>query len=256
MQTTDGLKARVDVATPQYEFSDPALWAGWKWKQRFPGGAELRAYFSYVAQKWDLRRDTVFDHFVTSAAWDAAEQRWLINTDKGMTFKAKFFLPSVGFAAKRHIPDWKGVNSFKGALVHSSHWPEEEPNLEGKRVAIIGTGATGVQLAQEISQVAKELVIFQRTPNLALPMGQIDYQGTEQSIPQDEYAELFAARDTSWGGIPTLAFLPTATFDHTPEQRKETYEQLWKEGDFSFWLGTYYDMLFSPNANTEAYNFW
>ena len=106
--------ARVDSAIPHYEFSDPALWKDWTWKQRFPGGEELRAYFKYVAKKWDLRKDTQFNSFVESARWSNEEARWTVKTKGGDTFKVKFLLLNTGFAAKKYIPDWKGIESFKG----------------------------------------------------------------------------------------------------------------------------------------------
>jgi cation diffusion facilitator CzcD-associated flavoprotein CzcO len=106
--------ARVDSSIPHYEFSDPVLWKDWTWKQRFPGSAELRAYFAHVADKWDLRKDTKFNTFVSSATWDDAESRWTVKTKAGETYKVKFLLLNTGFAAKRYIPDWKGLESFKG----------------------------------------------------------------------------------------------------------------------------------------------
>lgn len=120
---------------------------------------------------------------------------------------------------------------------------------------MIGTGATGVQLVQDLAPLASEFVLFQRTPNLALPMKQREYKGREQEVPKDRYAELFDGRKESFGGFD-FNFMPAATFDHDEEQRKATYQELWEEGDFHFWLATYWDMLFSDEANTEAYNFW
>jgi cation diffusion facilitator CzcD-associated flavoprotein CzcO len=114
--------ARVDSTTPLYEFSDPALWRTWSWKQRFPGSEELRAYFEHVAKVWDLRKDTRFNTFVSSAFWDDAESRWLVKTKAGEAYKVKFLLLNTGFAAKRYIPDWKGIESFQGSLRCSSMW--------------------------------------------------------------------------------------------------------------------------------------
>lgn len=131
------------------------------------------------------------------------------------------------------MPDYKGVETFKGVWMHPSYWPEVEPELDGKRVALIGTGATGVQLVQRISQKAKELVVFQRTPAMATPMKQINFEGTEQEIPGDQYPASFTACLLSFGGLAGLNFLPKATFDDTPEQREETYEWAWKKGDFT-----------------------
>jgi hypothetical protein len=106
--------ARVDIATPYYECSDPALWKDWVWKQRFPGGAELRAYFKYVAERWDLKRDTQFDTFVESAAWSDEQAKWIVKTRAGQAFRVKYLLLDTGFAAKRFVPDWMGIDSFKG----------------------------------------------------------------------------------------------------------------------------------------------
>jgi cation diffusion facilitator CzcD-associated flavoprotein CzcO len=106
--------ARVDSSIPHYEFSDPALWEDWAWKQRFPGGPELRDYFAHVADKWDLRKDTQFNTFVSSAQWDDVEARWTVKTKGGETYRVKFLLLNTGFAAKKYIPDWKGIDTFKG----------------------------------------------------------------------------------------------------------------------------------------------
>lgn len=247
--------ARVDSTIPHYEFSDPELWRSWSWTQRFPGSAELREYFRFVADKWDLRKDTYFNTRVSAAEWQEEEGRWLVTASSGRRFLAKYFLLNTGFAAKRHIPDWKGIDRFQGTWIHPSYWPEKEPDLKGKRVAVIGTGSTGVQLAQDLSKVAGEFVLFQRTPNLALPMKQVEYTGDEQAFPRADYAKLFRERCESFGGF-SFNFLPRATFDDTVEQRQATFQQLWDEGDFHFWLATYYDMLFTWEANKEAYTFW
>lgn len=142
-----------------------------------------------------------------------------------------------------------------GTFLHPSSWPREKLDLQGKRIAIIGTGATGVQLVQELSKVAGQLTIFQRTPNLALPMGQVDYQNEPSHITKSDFPDEFAGRTGSFGGF-WYNFIPRATFSDTPEQRKEVYEHLWSQGDFQFWLAGYQDMLFDAEANKDAYNFW
>ena len=181
--------------------------------------------------------------------------KWLVTAANGRHFRAKYFLLNTGFAAKRYIPDWKGIDRFQGTWVHPSYWPKTGPDLTGKKVAVIGTGSTGVQLSQQLSQVAGEFVLFQRTPNLALPMRQIEYAADEQAFPRENYTKFFTDRTQGFGGI-LINFLPRATFDDTPEQRQATYQKLWDEGDFHFWLGTYHDMMFSWDANKEAYTFW
>lgn len=247
--------ARVDSDIPLYEFSDPRLWKEWLWKQRFPGSKELRDYFSFVSDKWDLRKDTDFNTFISKATFDEQTSVWHIMSSTGKEYMARYFLLNTGFAAKRHIPDWKGIDKFRGTWVHPSYWPKEEPDLRGKKVALIGTGSTGVQIAQELSQVAGEFVLFQRTPNTALPMRQVNYEGEDQEIPKDKYSDVFAARRNSFGGF-NFNFIPRSTFEDSPEKRKEVFEELWNHGDFHFWLANYQDMLFSEEANKEAYNFW
>lgn len=106
--------ARVDSPIPHYEFSDPALWKDWSWKQRFPGSAELRAYFAYVSEKWDLGKDTQFNTFVSSATWNDVEARWTIRTETGEVYKVKYFLLNTGIAAKVYVPGWEGIEAFKG----------------------------------------------------------------------------------------------------------------------------------------------
>jgi cation diffusion facilitator CzcD-associated flavoprotein CzcO len=109
--------ARVDSAIPFYEFSDPELWEEWVWKQRFPGSGELRSYFAFVADKWDLRKDTEFETFVSSATWDDNECKWTVCTKAGQVLKVKFLSLNTGFAAKRYIPNWKGVDTFEGEYI-------------------------------------------------------------------------------------------------------------------------------------------
>jgi cation diffusion facilitator CzcD-associated flavoprotein CzcO len=122
-------------------------------------------------------------------------------------------------------------------------------------VAIIGTGSTGIQLAQELSKVSGHLTVFQRTPNTSLPMGQVDYALPKQACPKPKYPDLFAGRLDSFAGLD-YDFLQRSTFDDTQEQRLKLYEELWKEGDFKFWLATYQDMLSDKKANHEVYKFW
>ncbi|KAI0889627.1 cyclopentanone 1,2-monooxygenase [Annulohypoxylon maeteangense] len=247
--------ARVDSHAPHYQFSDPELWKNWHWKQRFPGHAELREYFDFVAKKWDLRKDTYFNTYITSAHWDETEYKWIIKAKDGRTFKTTFFLPHTGIAASRAVPDWKGISSFKGLIVHSSYWPHDEPELKGKKIATVGTGSTGVQMSHAISKVADELVVFQRTPAMPLRMRQIDYADDEESIPKSEHEDFFKTRSVGYWGFDFNP-MPKNTFDDDEASRKATYESLWKEGDFTYWLGNYADTLFSTEANHEVYKFW
>lgn len=190
-----------------------------------------------------------------SATWSQEESRWTIIAEGGEVFKAKYFLLNTGFAAKRYIPDWKGIETFKGTFLHPGYWPEEGLDLKGKRVAVIGTGSTGIQLSHAIAPIVKDLVVFQRTPNTSLPMGQVDFAKGQQMFSREKYADFFAGRNSSYGGFD-FNFLDRDTFDDSPATRAQVYEQLWQEGDFKFWLANYRDMLFAQESNDEAYRFW
>ncbi|KAI4591928.1 hypothetical protein KJ359_012059 [Pestalotiopsis sp. 9143b] len=253
-----GYKVRLlEAGTGYGGFSDPDLWKEWSWRQRFPDHTELRAYFNFVADKWDLRKDTQFNSFVQSATWNDADANWTIRTKEGDVFQSKYLSLNTGFAAKRYIPDWKDIDTSKGEFLHPSYWPHEGlgTDLHGKKIAVIGPGSTGVQLATELAAIAGHLTVFPRTINTCMPMGQVDFENGQRAFPRQAYPKFFESRPKSFGGFD-FDFMGRGTFEDDAETRQKTYEQLWAEGDFKFWLATYYDMLFTKDANREAYNFW
>ena len=247
--------ARVDSEVPVYEYSIEKVWKDWVWTEKYPGWAELREYFKHVDKQLDISRDVSFDTRVVAAQFDQETQKWIVKTEDGRAATCKYLILATGFAAKRHFPDWKGLDTFKGIMHHSSFWPEEGVDVKGKRVAVVGTGSTGVQIAQEYGPDAAELTVFQRTPNLALPMRQRKLTTEEQKNAKAEYPELFKHRMTTFAGF-TYDFSKKNTFEDTPEDREAFFEHLWQNGGFQFWLATYKDMLFDAKANREAYEFW
>ena len=158
-------------------------------------------------------------------------------------------------AARRYIPDWPGIEKFKGVIHHSSFWPDEKIDVKGKRCAVIGTGASGVQIAQAWGPVAGELKVFQRTPNLAVPMRLKSLTPEEQQISKKWYPELFRYREKNFAGF-LYDWYPKNTFDDTPEEREALYQKMWDSGGFHYWVGVYKDNLFNAKANEESYNFW
>lgn len=140
----------------------------WTWTEKYPGWQELRQYFEYVESKLNVKKDTAFDSRVVSAEFDRDIQKWVVKTEDGRTARCNFLINAIGFAAKRYFPDWKGLENFKGEMHHSSFWPESGVDVKGKRVAVIGTGSTGIQIAQETAKEASNVTVFQRTPNLCL----------------------------------------------------------------------------------------
>ncbi|KAF2268110.1 cyclopentanone 1,2-monooxygenase [Lojkania enalia] len=246
--------ARVDSQIPIYEYSMPEVWKDWTWSCRYPGYEELRKYFDHVDKVLDVRKDVAFQTRVVGAQFDKPSAKWVIKTEDGRTAKAKYFLLATGFAAKRHFPDWMGMDKFKGEIHHSSFWPEGV-DVKGKHIAVVGTGSTGVQIAQETSKDAASVTVFQRTPNLALPMQQKPITEDEQIKRKDQYAEAFKYRMTTFCGFQ-YDFVDRNTFDDTPEVREAFYEERFRLGGFEFWLANYKDLLFDSDANREAYNFW
>ncbi|KMU86269.1 cyclopentanone 1,2-monooxygenase [Coccidioides immitis H538.4] len=227
---------RVDSEVPVYEYSEPEVWKDWTWTEKYPAGEEILKYFDHVDKVWDIKRDVEFNMRVIGAQFDMTEKVWKIETDDGRTTTCQFFIPATGFAAKRYVPPFKGIETFKGKVYHSSCWPHEGVQTKGKRVGIIGTGATGVQIAQECAKDAASLLVFQRTPNLALPMRQGKLTPEEQESRKPTYPEFYRNRLQTFGGM-RYTFLEKHTADATPKEREAFFEQLWTNGGFQFWLG-------------------
>ncbi|KAF8828001.1 hypothetical protein HHX47_DHR4000979 [Lentinula edodes] len=143
--------ARVDSEVPIYEFSLEELWREWTWTEKFPGYKELRRYFDYVDRKLDIRKDVVFNKYIVKAVFETDTARWRVMAEDGTVVRPRFLVLCIGFAAKAYVPDLKGIESFQGISHHTAKWPEEGLDLKGKRVGIIGTGASGVQVIQEIA---------------------------------------------------------------------------------------------------------
>ncbi|KAG9912513.1 FAD/NAD(P)-binding domain-containing protein, partial [Aureobasidium melanogenum] len=247
--------ARVDTQVPIYEYSIEKVWKDWTWTQKYPDFNELRDYFIHVENTLDIKKDVSFNTRVIGSQFDNESKMWTVKTEDGRTAKCKYLINAIGFAAKRHFPDWNGLTDFKGELHHSSFWPDEGVDVKGKRVAVIGTGSTGIQIAQETAKDAASVTVFQRTPNLCLPMRQRDLTKEEQQNAKGEYPEIYRNRLTTFAGF-SYDFVEKNTFDDNEEQRQKFYEELWEEGGFKFWLANYKDLLFDSKANDQAYNFW
>ncbi|KAF4762971.1 hypothetical protein N7455_010888 [Penicillium solitum] len=247
--------AGVDSEVPEYEFSWPEVYNTWNWPNNYPNYQNLRDYFDHVDKVVGVKKDCAFNTVVIGAQFDTNEGRWSIKTADGRTTKAKYLVLGTGFAAKRYIPPWPGMDKFKGIVHHSSFWPEEEIDVKSKRCGIIGTGASGVQITQAWGPEAANLKVFQRTPNLAVPMRKRDLTVEEQERIKPYYPELFRYRETSFAGF-LYDWCERNTFDDTPEEREAFYESVWKEGGFRYWVAVYKDNLINPEANKESYNFW
>ncbi|OAA63295.1 steroid monooxygenase [Niveomyces insectorum RCEF 264] len=249
--------AAVDSEVPEYEFSFPEVWQTWSWTTNYPDYHEIRRYFDHVDKVLEVRKDVAFHTVVVGGQFDTSEGRWHIQTADGRTTKAKYLIAGTGFASRRYIPDWPGMDTFRGVIHHSSFWPDEHIDVRGKRCGVIGTGASGVQIVQAWGPVAKELLVFQRTPNLALPMRRRAITPAEQT-PEFKalfYPPLFTLRERTFSGF-RYDWMEKNTFDDSAEEREALYERMWQAGGFRYWVANYKDTLKDAKANRAAYDFW
>lgn len=245
--------ARSDTPIPHYEFSDPEIWKNWEWSEDFPSQPEIARYFEFVDKKWNLSKDITFGTRVTEASFNPVKNEWTIRTDKGLVASAKYLLPAMGFASKIYIPPLNGLENFQGFTCHTAKWPEQPTNFTGKRVGVIGTGATGVQVIQELGPDVKSLVVFQRSPNCAMPMRQKRW--TAGSKDKSAYPEMYQRMKTTAGGFHYDKLKKKAMQD-TPAERNALYERLWEEGGFALTHGNYSDLMTDIRASHATYNFW
>ncbi|KAF9884619.1 hypothetical protein FE257_001441 [Aspergillus nanangensis] len=247
--------ARVDSEVPEYQYSIPETWKDWSWSTNYPAYGEIRGYFNHVVDVLDVRKDCAFGTVVVGAEYDVGTGRWHVSTQDGRQATAKYLIAATGFAAKRYIPEWPGIDKFRGTVHHSSFWPEKGVDIRGKRCAVIGTGASGVQVTQAWGPVAESLTVFQRTPNLAIPMRRRDLTVQEQEQLKTVYPQLFQLRETSFSGFG-YNFSERGTFEDNEKEREEFLEGIWKVGGFRYWVASYKDYLFDPRANRVIYDFW
>ncbi len=247
--------ARVDSHGALYQYSDPGLWKDWAFKELYPDWQELRDYFDHVDSRWDLRKDVILDTRVTGAEFDETSRKWTIHTEGGRDFVARFFVLCTGFAAKPYIPAFKGLESFRGEIHHTGLWPQEGVDLTGKRVAVIGMGASGVQVVQETAPEASHLTHFVRTPCLAIPMWQRTMsEADNEEMWRDMPADM-AMRLKTFGGF-NYDFSPWGVFDVADEDREEVFERIWQRGGFWWWLNNFKDVIFDEKSNRAQYDFW
>ncbi|HZZ45341.1 MAG TPA: NAD(P)/FAD-dependent oxidoreductase [Pseudonocardia sp.] len=252
--------ARVDTWAPLYQFSREDLWQDWNFQELYPGWEEVRRYFHYVDTKLNLSKDIRFNTRVTGAEFDETDHRWVVHSrdeHDGTTssVRARHLVLCTGFAAKPFTPEFPGLDSFEGPCHHTALWPQEGLAVEGKRVGVIGTGASGVQVIQEYAPHVAQLTVFQRTPNTALPMRQQVLDDEANREMKADYRERLAMRSDTFAGFD-YDFLPHGAMDVSESERTATYEKLWETGGFFPWLGTFNDIFFSAESNATAYAFW
>ena len=244
--------ARTDSEAWCYGYNfDEELLQTWDWKERMPGWKEVYEYIRHVVDKHDMRRDMEFQTRITSAHYDEERQLWKVTPDKGEPRTCRYLISAAGVLTVPFRPDFPGIESFKGQIYQTSSWPRDNPSLAGKRVALIGTGATGVQVIPVVAQVAKKLTVFQRTPNYVMPGRNHALEDEQRAGIRANYAELW-----SWTREQPFAFpFPPCTRlfdDYTPEQRQRIFDGAWESGGFRFVFESFADLLVNPAANEAA----
>ena len=241
--------ARFDSESYSYQYSfSKELLAEWNWSEHFAGQPETLRYLNYVADKFDLRKDIQFRSRVTSAHYQDGERSWLVSLDNGSALRSRFLITAIGPLSAPIMPRIEGVGTFKGEAYHTAQWPHEPVSFAGKRVAVIGTGATGVQTIQEVAKTVGHLTVFQRTPNWCKPLKNGKITEDEQKRIKAGIADIFKRCDETYS-----CFLhtpdPRATFDVSPEEREAFLEKLYQTQGFGMWQGNFRDMLTNREAN-------
>lgn len=247
--------ARCDVESVDYCYSFSAeLEQEWDWSEKYATQAEILRYLNWVADKLDLRDGITFNTRVVSAVLDEQNLRWTVTTDNGDVVTARFCIMATGPLSAALTPDFAGLDTFAGKIYHTAHWPHEPVDFTGKRVAVIGTGSSGIQSIPIIAEQADRLYVFQRTPNYSVPAGNRPLSDDERAHIKATYAERRRLSWRSGGGSPHLAH-PKPTMQVTPEERRAAFEKRWDLGGVLF-SKTFSDQMIDPAANEEARRFY
>jgi cation diffusion facilitator CzcD-associated flavoprotein CzcO len=241
--------ARFDSESYSYGYSfSKELLDEWDWSESFSGQPEIERYCNLVADKFDLRKDIQFSARVAAAHYDEDACCWAVTLADGTTYRARFIVSAIGLLSTPTMPKFEGIEDFKGPWTHTGLWPKEGIDYAGKRVAVVGTGASGVQAIQEISKTAKHLTVFQRRPNWCTPLHNRPIPKDEMEDIRSRYPEIFQrCLETAACFIHTVDL--RGTFEVTEEERNAFWESLYAGQGFGIWQGNFRDMLIDREAN-------
>ena len=247
--------ARTDSPSYVYQFwfSDELL-NEWDWSERFPAQEETERYLNFVADKFKLRENYQFNARVTAATFNEATERWLVTLENGEQFDTQFLVMGTGGLTEAVFPDIPGVESFKGDYYHTARWPEEPVDFSDKRVGIIGTGATGIQVIQTIAKDVGHLTVFQRTPNYTIPMNNWKFDDELRNEYRKKYPEFKKRVHETFAGFH-FDFDPREIASVSSEERHEIMEKLWADGSLAFWVGSFSEVFFDQDVNDEFSKF-
>ncbi|MGI9616334.1 MAG: flavin-containing monooxygenase, partial [Acidimicrobiales bacterium] len=244
-----GCRFDSESYTYGYSFSQELL-DEWHWKERFSSQPENYRYLSYVADKFDLRQHMQFNATVAAAHYDDDRHSWTVTLEDGRTFTSRFLITALGLLSAATPPRYPGVDTFKGQSWHTYYWPHEPVELAGKRVGVVGTGATAIQLIPEVADQAEHLTVFQRRPNWAAPLHNGEIGDDEMADIRARYDEIFEICNSTPGGFehgPDRRGFDTLT----PEERRAFWEELYAKPGFGIWLGNFRETFMDEEANAE-----
>jgi cyclohexanone monooxygenase len=245
--------ARSDTEVTAYCYSfDEELFQSWKWSERYPPHHEIRAYLTHVSERYDLRRSIKFNTQVESAIFDEDASRWFVTTDRGERYSAEFLIEAVGLLSATNVPHFPGQESFKGEIYHTARWPQGGVDFSGKRIGVIGTGSSGIQVIAESAPIAEQLTVFQRTPQWVVPA---------KNRPIDP--ELSKKIEENYVGYWHDVLYSTTCFGFkesevsaesvSPEERSALFEQVYNDGGgFQYMFRAFNDVATSLVANHAA----
>jgi cation diffusion facilitator CzcD-associated flavoprotein CzcO len=248
--------ARCDSESYTYCFTfSKELLQEWEWSGKYPEQPEILTYLNHVADRFDMRRNIQFETRVTSATFLEDRNLWEIETDQGDRVTAQHLVTGIGCISTGNIPKIKGLDSFEGDWYHTGNWPHHPVDFSGKRVAVVGTGSSGVQSIPVIAKQAGHVTVFQRTPQYTVPArhGSIDKRFIEEEV-KPNYDEIIEKAKWTHGGTPQTPVARSA-FDVTMEERRKIFEQAWSVGGNDFIYGSFEDIMIDKEANDTASEF-
>jgi len=243
--------ARFDSESYTYGYSfSQELLDEWHWKEMFSAQPENLEYLNFVADKFDLRQHMQFNCRVQSTIFDEDRQVWNVTVSDGRELTCRFVVLALGLLSQPTMPRMEGVEDFKGRSWHTYNWPHEHVDLSDQRVAVIGTGATAIQVIGEIADKVGELTVFQRRPNWVAPLNNSEISAEQMTEIRERYDEIFETCARTPGGFEHEPDR-RGFYEVTPEERYELWDRLYDEPGFSIWLRNFREIFTDEEANAE-----
>ena len=243
--------ARFDSESYTYGYLfSPELFDEWEWQEHFAAQPETERYLNHVVDRFDLRRDIRFGAGVTSAVFDEPSGSWVVTLADETVIRTRFLIAATGVLSVPYLPDVPGQEDFRGEAHHTGRWPTEPVDFAGKRVAVIGTSSSGVQVVPTVLDDAAEITVYQRTANWCTPLNNTPISPEEQRQLRADFEELRETLNTSISGF-AHPVNTKAAFDDSADERQAFYETMWNSPGFMKLTSNYYDLLFNEAANAE-----